>query len=66
MMRVRSRERKILPPVMVQAQVEAPAVLAPGRATSMPVIQPVKRPVIQPVILAGGAGTRLWPLSRVR
>ncbi len=64
MMRVRSRERKILPPVMVQAQVEAPAVLAPGRATSMPVIQPVKRPVIQPVILAGGAGTRLWPLSR--
>ncbi len=26
---------------------------------------PVRGPVIYPVILAGGAGTRLWPLSRV-
>jgi mannose-1-phosphate guanylyltransferase/mannose-6-phosphate isomerase len=52
MMKVRSRERQILPPVSVQVLVEAPVLSAPARVA------------LQPVILAGGSGTRLWPLSR--
>jgi len=52
MMKTRSRE-KILPPITVQALVEeVPVLVTPVRAT------------LQPVILAGGSGTRLWPLSR--
>ncbi|WP_092139384.1 mannose-1-phosphate guanylyltransferase/mannose-6-phosphate isomerase [Cupriavidus sp. YR651] len=51
MMRTRSRE-KTLPPSTLQTLVEAP------------VVRPLLRPAVQPVILAGGAGTRLWPLSR--
>ncbi len=43
-----------LPPVTLGAA------LAPPVAAALPVIQFP----IQPVIMAGGAGTRLWPLSR--
>ncbi len=50
-MRIRSQDR-IVPPVTVQAQVDEPVLATPVCAT------------LQPVILAGGSGTRLWPLSR--
>lgn len=51
-MRTRSRQ-KIVPAITVQALVEkAPVLATPVRAA------------LQPVILAGGSGTRLWPLSR--
>jgi hypothetical protein len=32
--------------------------------TQPPRIRSMKTPVLQPVIMAGGSGTRLWPLSR--
>jgi len=45
-----------------------PEKILPSRASQAdagdPPAQAAPMPVVQPVILAGGAGTRLWPLSR--
>lgn len=51
-MRIRSHDGN--PSVTVQAQIDEPVLATHARA------------VLQPVVLAGGSGTRLWPLSRER
>lgn len=58
-MRIRTREQT-RPPSAAGAMLHA----AMQALTRKPVRCAAPQPVVQPVILAGGAGTRLWPLSR--
>ena len=44
----------------------APAVAAETRHSSSTAPAAGTRVAVQPVILAGGSGTRLWPMSRER
>ncbi|AQV96195.1 mannose-1-phosphate guanylyltransferase/mannose-6-phosphate isomerase [Cupriavidus necator] len=58
-MRIRTRDQ-IQSPSAINGGVHA----AVQALTDRPVRCAAPLPVVQPVILAGGAGTRLWPLSR--
>nr|WP_092314896.1 mannose-1-phosphate guanylyltransferase/mannose-6-phosphate isomerase [Cupriavidus alkaliphilus] len=58
MMRIRTREENQTPPP-VNGEIHATLQGLGDRAAHCAAL-----PVVQPVILAGGAGTRLWPLSR--
>lgn len=59
-------QRQALTSTVESVNMNAPAVAAETRHSPSAAPAAGTRVAVQPVILAGGSGTRLWPMSRER